>query len=495
MELQNHEDKSVFAREYHTINGQETILVYDVENTRLIQLSDLEWRVLETVKEKPASTSELKTKLPARRAEKVEEAVGELIKVDMLGNTPFGKISPEQVADNERKYLEKLRQKKLMQVSLNVTHKCNLHCDYCYGEDGSYGSPAVHMSRETARQAVDFLFKENGDAERCRITLFGGEPLLNFDLVKYVIQYARKKASSLDKIIEFGLTTNGILMDEEKADFLINEKIEVTFSLDGPKKIHDQNRPLKSNRERGSYDVIYPNILKYIEKAERDNSFYAFRATLTRPGIRNMCEMIDFFEGFNTEKVIYDTAEYKHGMSPNGLAINDDDLLLYKQQVKEIAKKFVENKLKPVHNLFAGPFGVLKNKTKRHSHCISAGVLYVGVSAEGDIYPCHRFVGYKETKLGDVWQGYDREKWLKGYSRIHIFNSKVCSSCWLRYYCGGLCPATNYYLGGDMVLSDTVVPEPVHCRLKKIVFEEAMLLRYRLSKNGSNMIEYANEGG
>jgi uncharacterized protein len=477
----NRSEKKIYAREFHPVKENETILAYDVENTRIIQLSDIESSVLNNIKEKPASMPGLKKRLPDENGDKIEAAVNELINVDMLGRSPFKNISPKKIDDYEKRRLESMKEKEFKQIALNVTHRCNMNCDYCYGEDGSYGGPAIQMNQETARQAVDFLMKESGNSDSCRITIFGGEPLLNFDRVKYVVQYAREEAAKRNKEMTFGMTTNGILLNDDVIDFIIKEKIEVTFSLDGPKDIQDKNRPFKSNRGKSSYDLIYPKILTFIDKAEKNNNFYAFRATITGPGIRSTYKMGEFFTGISTKRVAYDTAEYKNGFSRGGLAISDDDLSLYRHNVKEMARDFRENKLKPGYNLFAGPLQAMKNKMKKESSCVSPGVFYVGVSAEGDIFPCHRFVGYKETKLGNVWDGFDREKWMEKYAKVHVYNSKVCSHCWLRYFCGGLCPATNYYLGEDLVLSENLAQEPVHCKLKKIIFEESMLLFARLS--------------
>jgi uncharacterized protein len=491
-------EKKIYAREFHLIKDNETILAYDIENIRLIELNELELSVLDKTTERPASISELKKRLPPGKAGKVEEAVNQLISVNMLDYNPFKKISRERIDDFERKRLEKLKNSNLRQICLNVTHRCNLHCDYCYGGDGSYGGPARHMSRNTAEQAVDFLMRASGDSEKCRITFFGGEPLLNVDLVKHIVRYSRKEASRLNKKIFFGITTNGVLLDDDNSDFLIKEKIEVTFSFDGPKKIQDKNRPFKSNKKKSSYDVIYPKILTFIEKAEKNKSFYGFRATITRPGLLNMDEVEDFFNCFKTKKVYYDTAEYKDGKSPGGAAIGEDDLRVYRQKVKDMADDCRKNKQKSKYkSLFSGPLKLIREKTRKKNSCISPGSLYAAISPEGDIFPCHRFVGYKETKLGNIWEGFDREKWLEKYVKVNIFNSKRCSTCWIRYFCGGMCPATNYFLGGDLLLSETVDWEPVHCTMKKIVFEEAMLLYSHLSEQafgakGENPLKESN---
>jgi uncharacterized protein len=486
MKTQKHVEKKMYPREFHTIRDSDTILAFDIENARLIKLNDLELRVLNKAKEKPAAVSELKRRLSPEKPEKVKEASDELIRVNMLDYKPFTGISRREIAEFEKKKLAELKKSNVTQICLNVTHKCNLHCDYCYGEDGSYGGPAVHMKKETAEQAVQFLMKESGSSDFCRITFFGGEPLLNFDLIKYLVPYAREQAARHNKKIYFGMTTNGVLLDDEKTDFLINEKIDMTFSFDGPKKIHDKNRRFKLYKEKSSYDLIYPKISKFIEKAEKNNGFYGFRATLTRPGMRDIYDVADFFRSFKTREIHYDIAEYREGISPQGLAISEDDLKLYRQKVKEVAKEYGKDEQKSGYDsLFSAPLRSIREKTRRENGCISPGCVYVGVSPGGDIFPCHRFVGYKETKLGDIWTGFDRKKWMAKYVKVHIFNSKVCSRCWVRYFCGGLCSATNYYLGGDLVLSETVTPEPVHCQLKKIVFEEAMLLYTRLSEQAS----------
>jgi uncharacterized protein len=492
-ESRNHKskEKEIYAREFHPVRDNETILAYDVENVRIIQLNDLESRVLNNIKEKSISISELKKRLPDEKGDKIEETVNELINVDMLGYLPFKKISREEIAEFERKNLENMKKEIIKQVSLNISHRCNLQCDYCFGEDGSYGGPAIHMSRDTAEKAVDFLLKESGDSEGCRITFFGGEPLLNFDLIKYVVPFARKKAAKFNKTVLFNMTTNGVLLNDHIIDFLIKEKIDVTFSFDGPRHIHDTNRRFKTNKEKSTYDLIYPKILKFIEMAKKNNVFYAFRGTLTRPGIINMDELIDFYKNLNTKEVYFDTAEYKNGISRDGLAITDEDLNIYRQKVKNRAERFMKNKSKDEFNIFSKMLKIMKDKIRKSNFCVSPGVLYVCVSAEGDIYPCHRFVGHKKTKLGNIWQGFDREKWLAKFAKVHIYNSKVCSRCWVRYSCGGLCPATNYYLGEDMVLSENVAQEPVHCKLKKIIFEESMLLFARLDEEDLEAVAHA----
>jgi uncharacterized protein len=477
MQVKKDRESRIYPKEFHIIRDKDNIFAFEIESVNLIKLNEFELNFLNHLKKKPASIQELNERLSDGNAVKAEETVEELLSANLLDHKPVKGISKVEIEDFEKDYLEKLKNNDLKQICLNVTHKCNLNCDYCYGEDGSYGGSAIHMNRETAEQAVNFLMEASGDSKDCRISFFGGEPLLNFDLVKHIVQYSREQASKLNKRMVFGITTNGTLLNEHNSDFLIKEKIDVTLSFDGPKEMQDKNRTFKSIKEQSSYDLIYPKILKFIEKAEKNKNFYGFRATITGPGLINIRGLRDFFDNFKTNKIYYDTAEYKNDISPGGLSITKDGLKIYRKEIKELADEFKIDKSKSrINSIFSGPLKSLQKRSKKKSYCISPGCFYIGVSAEGDLFPCHRFVGYKDTKLGNVWDGYDKDKWLEKYSQVNIFKSKRCSACWIRFFCGGMCPATNHFLGGDLVLSETVEPEPVHCAIKKIVFEEAVLL-------------------
>ena len=475
-------EKKIHSAEFHVVRSPDAILAYDVENSNVIEINDVELKVLESIKSEAASKSDIVARFPVELAPSINRALDELFQANLLTNGSCEELKIKLAEEFNRENFETMRQKKLMQVSLNMTHSCNMKCDYCYGDEGTYGGPSIMMSEEIALRAVDFLIKENGDAEHFRVTLFGGEPLLNFDLVKKVIRYVKNEAVKLDKKIHIGLTTNGILLDEEKGNFLLDEGVEVTISLDDPKEVQDMNRPLKNKDGVSSFDLVLPQIRRFAKEAEERERFHGLRATLTGPSIREITKVIDFFEEFKNSKKIFDIAEYMPGTSRAGIAVTDDDLLKYKDIVKELAKLYKTNEMKDGYNPFAGPMNLLNSKKKKKRPCLSAGVLYLGVSAEGDLFPCHRLVGGKETRLGNIWDGYNRDEWLEKYSRVHVYNSQICSSCWVRYFCGGLCPATSYFLGNEMMLTREVGFEPIHCKVNKIVFEEAILLFYKLSQ-------------
>ncbi|MCP4216796.1 MAG: radical SAM protein, partial [bacterium] len=246
-------DAKLHAREFHAVKDKDDYIVLDIENMRLIRLDKVELRVLTELRRNPIAWggSPSHGRDPnfdgmlintADDIEKIETAVEELLQADLVATSPYPAITPAEIEIYTKKLQEEYEAKSIFHISLNVTHKCNLHCVYCYGEDGSYGGPAVNMSEETARQAVDYLFRESGDSEKCSITLFGGEPLLNFPMVRFIINYAREEAAKLNKQIFFQMTTNGLLLDDEKTDYLIEENVGITFSMDGPKHIHDANR-------------------------------------------------------------------------------------------------------------------------------------------------------------------------------------------------------------------------------------------------------------
>jgi uncharacterized protein len=482
VELNKLIEKKIHSVEFHVVRVPGAALAYDVENSNVIEINEVELQVLESVKSKAASKSDILARFPVRLASSINSAIDELFQVNLLTNDSTESLKMKFAEEFNRENLKTLQQKKLMQISLNMTHSCNLNCDYCYGDDGTYGGPPIKMSEVTAFRAIDFLIKENGDAEDFRITLFGGEPLLNFDLVKKVISYVKKEAVKIGKNIHIGLTTNGILLDEEKSNYLLDEGVEVTISLDGPKDVQDVNRPIKKKGGASSYDLVFPQVKRFVKKAEAREGFHGFRATLTGPSMRKISKIIDFFAKFKNSKKVFDIAEYTPGSSRARIEVTDDDLLKYKDFVKEQAKLYGTDQMKEGFNPFVGPLNLLHNKKKKKRPCLSAGVLYLGVSAEGDLFPCHRMVGCKETKLGNLQKGYSRNDWLEKYSRVHVYNSQICSSCWVRYSCGGLCPATSYFLCGEMMLSGDVGFEPIHCRVNKIVFEEAILLFYKMSQ-------------
>jgi uncharacterized protein len=483
--------KRFYPQQFHLIKDKKINLAYDIENIKLIQLNNLETEILETIRSNPVSISELKN-IFVNYKDQVESATREMMNLKLIDYSPFKGISKRETYNYEKNLFSVFMNKKIFHIALNITHKCNLNCYYCYGEDGSYGGPSIHMSKDIAEQSIRFLMKESGESEHCRITFFGGEPLLNFSLLKYIVKYAREEASKNNKKILFSLTTNGTLLDDSKINYLVKEKVDTTLSIDGPREIHNQNRPFKGKNKIGSYDIIYPNVVRFIKKANKNRCFYAIRSTITRPGINNIYELIDYFNRFKTDYVKFDFAEYKDGNMPRNMSIDEDDVKKFRQELKEASDEFIRSRLygeRPKYKaLFIGPLKSIEKRIKKKSFCISPGITYATVSVNGDVFPCHRLVGFKETKIGDVWEGIDKSKWLNCYKKANIYHSQKCSQCWAKYFCGGMCPATNYFLGKKFILCKDM--DPVHCKILKVLFDEALILYSslaNLSNDNSNL--------
>ncbi|MCP4220572.1 MAG: SPASM domain-containing protein, partial [bacterium] len=210
-------------------------------------------------------------------------------------------------------------------------------------------------------------------------------------------------------------------------------------------------------------------------------AFYCFRATLTGPSLMDIDAVQTFFKQFQPAKIHYDMAESKE---PSNSAINENCMDAYMEAIKGEVEGVKQKELGEAHlRLFQGFLKSLERKEKILRKCISPGVTYIAVSPEGDVYPCHRFVGNKDTSLGNLHRGFDRNKWLEQYAKVNIYHSPVCSKCWARYMCGGMCTFNNYYLDGSLVLTSNSDREPVHCLQQKKIIEEAIRYYCYLSEN------------
>jgi uncharacterized protein len=498
MNLNTSTGQKYYPTEFHAIEGNGLSLVFDVNNFNVIELENLELKILKTLSSHPQHKDELERSISDVSPGDIEQALEELASVNMISTTPIETMSMNEMRAVNLNLLEKYKNENLRHIFLNVTHRCTLDCGYCYGDGGTYFGSEVDLSLDSAKDAVDFLLSASGDSKECNITFFGGEPLLNFERIKEVVDYSRERAAQFDKKVHYCITTNGTLLRDEIIDYLIEERFAVTFSIDGPKKIQDINRPFKGDSNKSCYDAIYPSIKKFLKKAEENELPVFFRATVTAPSIENLEEVFTYlYTLVGDNKFFFDYYE-TDGNGPSHLVIDDTLLQTFRQKLRHSIEPIKEELLQKIKKktlaeelgekfdntayrnklalFFERPFNFLVKKNKRNHHCTSPGVTCVGVSAEGDIFPCHRFVGYKETRLGNVKDGYDRDSWLKTFSRANIYNSSRCRTCWARYYCGGNCPAVNYFVNSDLLLNDGIESEPVHCRVTKIIFEEAILL-------------------
>lgn len=329
-------------------------------------------------------------------------------------------------------------------LCLHIAHTCNLNCSYCFASQGKYNGERAVMSFEVGKQALDFLIKNSGTRTNLEVDFFGGEPLMNFQVVKDLVKYAREQEKLHAKNFRFTLTTNGVLIDDEVIDFANREMSNVVLSLDGRKEIHDRFRVDYAGN--GSFDKIVPKFQKLVK--ERGGKNYYMRGTFTHANP-------DFLEDI---KVMLDLGFNELSMEPVVCAKGDPseltptDIEIVKDQYEKLAQLMLEryragNPFTFYHymiDLKGGPCIY-----KRISGC-GSGTEYMAVTPWGDLYPCHQFVGEEKYKLGNVWDGVTNTKAREEFASCNVYQKKECENCWAKLYCSGGCAANSYHATGSV---------------------------------------------
>ena len=329
-------------------------------------------------------------------------------------------------------------------LCLHVAHTCNLNCAYCFASQGKYSGERAVMSEEVGKRALDFLIENSGTRHNLEVDFFGGEPLMNFDVVKNLVAYARKREKETGKNFRFTLTTNGVLIDDGVIDFANREMSNVVLSLDGRKEIHDEFRVDYAGK--GSFDKIVPKFQKLVEA--RGGKDYYMRGTFTHRNpdfVNDIRTMLDLgFDELSMEPVV---------CAPDDpAALNDSDLEMVMQQYEELASLMLERRRqgKPftfyhyMIDLSGGPCIY-----KRVSGC-GSGTEYMAVTPWGDLYPCHQFVGDEKFKLGDIYNGVTNTALQNEFKQCNVYAHPECNDCWAKLYCSGGCAANAYHATGKI---------------------------------------------
>ena len=353
-------------------------------------------------------------------------------------------------------------------ICLNVIHGCNLRCKYCFADEGDYHGHGGVMSVETAKKAIDYVIKRSGPRKNIEIDLFGGEPTLIMDKIKEIIQYARDNEAKWNKNVRFTMTTNATLLTPEMMDYMDKEMGNIILSLDGRKEVNDNVR-IKTDKS-GSYDDIVPNIKEMIKRRTPGKTYYV-RGTFTRDNTdfyEDVMAMVN--EGFRELSIEPVVLENGHPLS---IREEDIDTIFdnYDKLYEEMAKRKREanDEFKFYHfniDLQGGPCVY-----KRISGC-GAGFEYVAITPQGEVYPCHQFVGKEEFKLGDIYEDTFNSDLAKKFKLAHIYNKPKCRDCWARFYCSGGCQANNVNFNGDMN-----IPYEIGCKMQKKRIECAIALK------------------
>lgn len=329
-------------------------------------------------------------------------------------------------------------------LCLHVAHTCNLNCSYCFASQGKYHGERAVMSFEVGKRALDFLIENSGTRHNLEVDFFGGEPLMNWQVVKDLVKYARSIEKKYNKNFRFTLTTNGVLIDDDVIDFCNREMSNVVLSLDGRKEIHDRLRVDYAGN--GSWDKIVPKFQKLV-KARGDKSYY-MRGTFTHANpdfMKDIQTMLDLgFTELSLEPVVCSETDEAR--------LTDEDIKVVCQQYEELAKLMLQRKKEGrpftfyhyMIDLTGGPCVY-----KRVSGC-GSGTEYMAVTPWGDLYPCHQFVGEEKFKLGDIYNGVTNNELREQFRKCNVYAKPECKDCWAKLYCSGACAANAYHASGDI---------------------------------------------
>ena len=329
-------------------------------------------------------------------------------------------------------------------LCLHVAHTCNLNCSYCFASQGKYQGDRALMTFEVGKQAFDFLIANSGTRKNLEVDFFGGEPMMNFDVVKQLVAYARSIEKEHNKNFRFTFTTNGVLLDEEVMDFLNKEMVNVVLSLDGRKEVNDHFR--KNYAGEGSYDIIVPKFQRLVEK--RGGKGYYVRGTFTHNNVdftNDLFHMADLgFTELSMEPVVCPLED--------PYALTEEDLPKLFEQYEILAKEMIKRKKEGRGFTFYHYMLDLKNGPciyKRITGC-GSGTEYMAVTPWGELFPCHQFVGNPDYSLGNIWDGVTRPEVQDEFRSCNAYARPDCKDCWAKLYCSGGCAANAYNATGSI---------------------------------------------
>lgn len=439
-------------------------IVLDVNSGSVHVVDDLVYDIIE-VYEKESKESIVNMMLAKYEGteysrQDIEEAIEEIEQLKEEGCLFTEDIYKDYIMDFKK------RETVVKALCLHIAHDCNLACKYCFADEGEYKGDKGMMSFEVGKQALDFLIANSGNRRNLEVDFFGGEPLMNFDVVKQLVRYGREQEKIHNKNFRFTLTTNGVLLNDDIMDFINEEMANVVLSVDGRKEIHDLMRPTRNGK--GSYDLIMPKFQKLAESRKQKN--YYVRGTFTHNNLdfaEDVLSLADLgFEQISVEPVVaQDDQDY---------AIRESDIPKICDEYDKLAKALIERKKngKGVNffhfmiDLSGGPC-----VAKRLSGC-GSGTEYLAVTPWGDLYPCHQFVGQDEFLLGNVFDGVKKTDICDEFKLCNVYAKSKCKDCFARFYCSGGCAANSYNFTG--AINDTY---DVGCELQKKRIECAIMMK------------------
>ena len=355
-------------------------------------------------------------------------------------------------------------------LCLHIAHDCNLACKYCFAEEGEYHGRRALMDFETGKKALDFLIENSGSRRNLEVDFFGGEPLMNWQVVKDLVAYGREQEKLHDKHFRFTVTTNGVLLNDEIQDFVNKEMDNVVLSLDGRKEVNDRMRPFRNGK--GSYDLIVPKFQKLADS--RNQERYYVRGTFTRDNLDFSNDVLHFadlgFKQMSIEPVV--------GPETDPYAIREEDLPVIMEEYDKLAQIMIEREKEGkgfnffhfMIDLEGGPC-----VAKRLSGC-GSGTEYLAVTPWGDLYPCHQFVGQEEFLMGNVNEGIKHPEIADNFRSCNVYSKEKCKNCFAKFYCSGGCMANAYNFHGT--IHDTY---EIGCEMQRKRVECAIMMKAALA--------------
>ncbi len=423
----------------YKLNGYNIVL--DTCSGSIHQVDEVAYDIIELYKEKTEEeiVEIITDKYPKITREDVKECIGDIKYLEENGKL-FTPDTFEPLADT----LKEKSRNIVKALCLHIAHTCNLNCSYCFASQGKYSGKRAVMSFEVGKRALDFLIENSGSRHNLEVDFFGGEPLMNFDVVKQLVEYARSIEKKHNKNFRFTLTTNGVLIDDDVIEFANKEMSNVVLSLDGRKEVHDKFRVDYSGK--GSYDLIVPKFQKMVK--ERGGKNYYMRGTFTHNNpdfLEDIKAMLDLgFTELSMEPVV---------TSPDDpSALTEEDKPIVYKQYEDLAKLMLERKKqgKPftfyhyMLDLLDGPCIY-----KRISGC-GSGTEYMAVTPWGVLYPCHQFVGDEKFLLGNVFDGVKNTELQDEFRSCNLYSREECKDCFAKLWCSGGCAANSYHATGSV---------------------------------------------
>lgn len=457
-------------RMVHTFYLNGYYIALDVNSGAVHVLDELTYKILSKFSDK--LEEECPEWLLQEFSSEAPEAEIKEIYSELLGLQHAGQLFSE---DDYEKFTCMMKGAPIKSMCLHISHDCNLRCKYCFASTGDFGKGRKLMPLETGKKAIDFLLTHSGNRHNLELDFFGGEPLMNWDTVKEIIAYARSKEEEYNKKFRFTVTTNGMLLNDESIDFINAEMSNVVLSIDGRKCVNDAMRVTEGGK--GSYDVFVPKFQKLVERRRNSKykEYYA-RGTFTKNNLdfaNDVYHIADDlgFDQLSVEPVIADENE--------PYALTEEDLPKIYEEYEKLAVEMIRRKKEEgscfnffhfMIDLDQGPCAI-----KRLRGC-GCGNEYVSVTPDGDIYPCHQFVGHDEWKMGNLEDETLDLEMKDKFACSNIYTKEGCKDCWCKFYCSGGCNANNYSFNKDINK-----PVKLSCEIERKRVECAIMIKVAMA--------------